>query len=101
MLLGPQLHWRNPNGYCLDVCWKRRKFVDQRHASRDLWRHFAARAITHKILRFGYFWPTLFFDVHKFVRVFHECQMFVGRHRKSLPFPNASASRNSFPTMGS
>jgi hypothetical protein len=43
--------------------------------------HFVARDITHKILRFGYFWPTLFSDVHKFVRVYHECQMFSGRQK--------------------
>jgi hypothetical protein len=48
--------------------------------------HFVAKAIAHEIFRSGYFWPTLFFDVHKFFSVNHECQFFVGRHKIiSLP----------------
>jgi hypothetical protein len=30
--------------------------------------HHVARTTTHKILRLGYYWPTIFTDVHKFVR---------------------------------
>jgi hypothetical protein len=53
-------------------------FIDEMHQG-ICGDHFAAKSTSHKILRFGYFWHTLFSDVHKFVRVFHECQNCVGR----------------------
>jgi transposase InsO family protein len=41
--------------------------------------HFAAKTTTHKILREGYYWPTIFSDVHKMVRGCQQCQMFMGK----------------------
>ena len=41
---------------------------------------------THKILRAGYYWPTLFPDVFSFVKSCDRCQIFEGKHQlKSLP----------------
>eukprot|EP00253_Pinus_taeda_P031091 PITA_31091 len=48
--------------------------------------HYAGDATAHKILRAGYYWPTLFKDSHSYVR---RCQIFhtsAGRQRKpSMP----------------
>jgi hypothetical protein len=38
--------------------------------------HFASHTTTHKILREGYYWPTLFTDTHRYVRSFQPCQFF-------------------------
>ena len=39
-----------------------------------------------KFLRAGYYWPTLFQDVHKMIISCHKCQLFEGK-RKLLPLP--------------
>jgi transposase InsO family protein len=41
--------------------------------------HFAARTTAHKILRAGYYWPTLFSDTHQHVRSCQPCQYFSGK----------------------
>jgi hypothetical protein len=42
--------------------------------------------IAHKILRVGFYWPTLFSDVFKEVSTCHQCQIFEGK-RKLIPLP--------------
>ena len=44
--------------------------------------HFSGNTIAHKILRAGYFWPTLFKDAHAFVRRCPDCQTAAGRVKK-------------------
>ena len=39
-----------------------------------------------KILRAGFYWPTLFPDIHKLVVTCHKCQIFEGK-RRLLPLP--------------
>jgi hypothetical protein len=46
----------------------------------------AAKTTTHKILRGGYYWPTIFTYVHKFVRECQPCQFFTSR-QKLAAFP--------------
>lgn len=41
--------------------------------------HPLGNATTHKILRAGYYWPTLFKDAHTHVRTYHQCQTFYKR----------------------
>jgi hypothetical protein len=48
--------------------------------------HHATKTTTHKILRGGYYWPTIFTYVHKFVREFQPCQFFT-RKQKLATFP--------------
>eukprot|EP00253_Pinus_taeda_P023296 PITA_23296 len=44
------------------------------------------KTIAHKILRTGYYWPTLFFDVFSFVKSCDKCQRFEGKQQlNSLP----------------
>jgi hypothetical protein len=48
--------------------------------------HFADKRTTHKILRMGYYWPSLFKDAKKYVQVCDSCQR-VGQpnHRDEIP----------------
>lgn len=48
--------------------------------------HLYWKTIANKILRDGYYWPTLFLDIHKMVNSCHKCQLFKGK-RKLLPLP--------------
>eukprot|EP00253_Pinus_taeda_P016868 PITA_16868 len=48
--------------------------------------HFGADTTAHKIIRVGYYWPTLFRDTHEYVRKFQTCQTSGGRQKK-LAFP--------------
>jgi hypothetical protein len=47
--------------------------------------HFGGDTTTHKVLRAGYYWPTLFIDSHAYARRCQECQNSAGRENK-LPF---------------
>ena len=48
--------------------------------------HFGAEVTDHKILKVGYYWPTLFIDAHTQVRKCEECQKSTGREKR-LAFP--------------
>jgi hypothetical protein len=48
--------------------------------------HFFAKATTFKIIRNGYYWPFIFRDSYKFVRLCDKCQKFVGKeHFSAMP----------------
>ena len=48
--------------------------------------HLYWRTTNHKILRAGFYWPTLFPDTYKEVSTCHECQIFEGKTKLfSLP----------------
>jgi hypothetical protein len=68
------LGWRNPDGIilrCVDEV-EAKKLVDEFHAG-FCGGHYATKTTTHKILRAGYYWPTIFSDVHQFVRKCEPC----------------------------
>ena len=48
--------------------------------------HLYWKTTTHKNLRAGFYWPTLFLVTYKEVSTCHECQILDGR-RKLLPLP--------------
>ena len=48
--------------------------------------HIFWKTTANKILRAGYYWPTVFADVYKTIKSCHECQIFQGR-RKLQPLP--------------
>jgi hypothetical protein len=81
------LGWRNPDGVilrCVDDVESKR-LVDEFHGG-FCGGHFAAKTTTHKILRAGYYWPTIFSDVHQFVRKCEPCQLFTGKLKlEALP----------------
>jgi hypothetical protein len=76
-LIQDGLGWRNPHGIII-------RFVNKEEANKLIEEfysgycggHFAAHTTTHKILRVGYYWPTLFTSVHHYVRSCQPCQFF-------------------------
>ena len=43
--------------------------------------HYAPKTTAAKIMRAGYYWPTVYKDVHYYVRSCQECQFFSGKPR--------------------
>jgi hypothetical protein len=76
------LGWKNPDGVilrCVDDV-ESKKLVDEFHGG-FCGGHFDAKTTTHKILRAGYYWPTIFSDVHQFVRKCEPCHLFIGKKK--------------------
>jgi hypothetical protein len=46
--------------------------------------HFPGNTTTHKILRVGYYWPTLFRDAHTYPRNCKTCQISAGREKREV-----------------
>lgn len=63
------LGWRSPNGIILRCVSNEEslKLIEEFH-SRFWGGHFAPRVTVHKFFRGGYYWPSIFNDVHKFVK---------------------------------
>ena len=54
--------------------------------SRTCGGHHYWKTTSHNILRAGYYWPVIFFDVCTFVRAYEKCQRFIGNQQlRSLP----------------
>jgi hypothetical protein len=71
------LGWRNPDGIilrCVDEV-EAKKLVDEFHPG-FCGGHYAAKSTTHKTLRAGYYWPTIFLYIHQFVRKCEPCRLF-------------------------
>ena len=48
--------------------------------------HFANKRTAHKVLRMGYYWPSLFKDAKKYVKAYDSCQrMGQPNHRDEIP----------------
>jgi hypothetical protein len=81
------LGWRNPDGLilrCVDP-EESKKLMNEFHKGL-CGGHHSTRTTTHNILRGGYYWPTIFSYVHKFVRSCQPCQLFTGKKKLvSLP----------------
>ena len=81
------LSWRNPDGVILRCVNEQesKKLITELHSG-FCGGHYAADTTAHKILRAGYYWPSLFADVHKLFRSCQQCQLFTGKPRlKALP----------------
>lgn len=61
------------------------KVIEEFHKG-DCGGHHYWKARTNKILRAGYFWPTMFNDIYQRLAACQECQIFEGR-RKLVPLP--------------
>jgi len=48
--------------------------------------HFSSKKITAKILQYGFYWPTMFKDIHVFCKACENCQKlgFISKHKESL-----------------
>jgi hypothetical protein len=56
--------------------------------------HFAGNTTAHKILRAGYYWPTLFKDAHTHARNCKTCQISAGKEKRAaIPLQPVTVSR--------
>jgi hypothetical protein len=71
------LGWKNPDGIILRCVNKEeaKKILEELHCG-HCGGHFFAFATAHKILRAGYYWPTLFSDIYQHIRSCQPCQYF-------------------------
>jgi hypothetical protein len=86
-LIDQTLYWKDPLGVLLKCLGppEAEMIMDEFHSGLCGGHHFW-RATTHKILRDGYYWPTIFTDVCKGVRACIKCQKFAGKQQlRSLP----------------
>eukprot|EP00253_Pinus_taeda_P022655 PITA_22655 len=86
------LFWKNHEGILLSCLLNNEvdETLQDFHAG-DYGGHLYWKSTADKILRAGFYWPTLFADVKKFVTSCHKCQIFEGK-RKLLPLPLKSIS---------
>jgi hypothetical protein len=86
-LIDQTLYWKDPLGLllrCLDP-QEAQKVMFDFHSGLCGGHHFW-KTTTHKVLRAGYYWPTLFPDVCREIRACIKCQRFSGKQQlKSLP----------------
>ena len=69
---------------CIDIDQAKR-MIKELHDGPD-GGHFLARKIAVKIMRVGYYWPSLFHDCHRYVRKCEKCTFFSGKQKLvSLP----------------
>jgi hypothetical protein len=79
-LIDQVLYWRDPLGVLLRCLspQEAQKVMFEFHGGLCGGHHFW-KTTTHKILRAGYYWPTLFTDVYREVRDCIKCQRFSGK----------------------
>ena len=86
-ILNENLYWKNPNGLLLKCLPENEvERIKQEFHAGECRGHLSWKSIAKKIFRAGYYWPTLFNDVHKMIVSYHKCQIFEGK-RKLLPLP--------------
>eukprot|EP00253_Pinus_taeda_P006884 PITA_06884 len=81
------LFWKDTRGILLNCLLEEEaeKVIEECHKG-DCGGHHYWKATTNKILRAGYFWPTMFKYIYKRIVACHECQIFEGRS-KLVPLP--------------
>ena len=86
-IIDNDLFWKHYGGILLSFLLKdeANKFMKEFHAG-YYGGHLYWKTIVDKILRAGFYWPTLFANVKKHVTSCHKCQILEGK-RKLLPLP--------------
>ena len=86
-VLDGALFWKNHEGILLNCLTmnEANNIMKEFHAG-DCEGHLYWKSTADKILRAGYYWPSLFADVKKFAMSCHKCQIFEGK-RRLLPLP--------------
>jgi hypothetical protein len=73
-ILEGNLYWKDPAGILLNCLLKYEadKVLQEFHAG-ECGGHLNWKVTANKILRAGFYWPTLFADVHQKVTTCHQC----------------------------
>ena len=86
-IIGQELYWKDSSRLllkCLDEDESQRVIAEMHKGAYGGHLYWKSRA--NKILRAGYYWPTMFLDVYKKVRACLECQKFAIKEKlHSLP----------------
>lgn len=74
------IYWKDPGGILLSclIEEEENKTIKEFHKG-DCGGHHYWKTTVHKILRAGFYWPSIFPDVYKEVSKCHECQIFDGK----------------------
>ena len=86
-ILNGYLYWKDLGGILLNCLLEEEtKLMIKEFHDGDYRGHHYWKAIVNKILRAGFYWPSIFSDVHKKVTSCHKCQIFEGKWKLlSLP----------------
>ena len=86
-IINGYLYWKDPGGILLNCLLETevKEKIDEFH-KKDYAGHLFWKTIAYKILRVGFYCPTLFLDIYKEVSTCHECQLIEGK-RKLKPLP--------------
>lgn len=86
-ILNECLYWKNENGLFLK-CFPKTEAerIKQEFHAGECGGHLSWKATAKRILRAGYYWPTLFNDIQKMIIAYHKSHIFEGK-RKLLPLP--------------
>jgi len=88
------LYWRDPSGILLR-CLDKEQSIEVMHQfhSSICGGHHYQKTTAHKIIKAGYYWPTLFSDVFSFFKSCDKYLRFEGKQQlKSLPLKPMHAS---------
>jgi hypothetical protein len=100
-LIDQALYWKDPLGVflrCLDP-QEAQKVIFDFHNGLCGGHHFW-KTTAHKILRAGYYWPTLFADVCREIRACIKCQKFSGKTTAQITAIKAYSSFGTFSVVG-
>ena len=86
-ILSEYLYWKDLGGVLLNCLLENesQQTIEYFHKG-DCEGHHYWKVTTNKILRVGFYWPSLFFDVYKEIIKCHQCHIFDGK-RKLVPLP--------------
>jgi len=85
-ILNSALYWKDPGGFLLNCLVEKeaKKVMEDCHRG-ECGGHLFSKSTANKIVRAGYYWPTLFADVYKMVKRCHKCHILEGK-QKLQPF---------------
>lgn len=88
VIIDGELWWRNLKGLllrCVDGDKAKDLLIEMHKGACG--GHYMAKTTTHKILREGFWWPTVFKYAHRFVKKCDACQRFIGKLKFSGNLP--------------
>ena len=86
-ILNQYLYWKYPGGVLLNCLLENeaKQTMKEFHKG-DCGGHHSWKVTANKILRDGFYWPSIFSDVYKETTTCHQCHIFDGK-RKLVPLP--------------
>ena len=85
-ILNQYFYWKDPGGVLLNFLLENesQQMVKEFHKG-DYGGHHSWKVTPNKILRAGFYWPSLFSDVYKETSTCHQCQIFYGKRKVINP----------------